>query len=96
MFETGNVANDRLLALNNVEQAYYLGKVTDQGCVGQRAFYMGMERASHKAFWSVHCVSGNEWAVEIDPDANGATTVLDCATLTAVARVNCFVKFNNQ
>ncbi len=57
---------------------------------------MGMERASYKAFWSVHCLSVNECAVEIDPDANVTTTVLDCETLKAVAHVSCFVKFKHQ
>lgn len=95
-FDTGNAGNDRLLAMSNVEQAYYLGKVIEQGCAGERAFYMGMEKASRKAFWSVRCTGGMELAVEISPDANGSTTVLECSVLEAIAHVHCFQKLNNQ
>lgn len=93
---TGNPANDRLLALPQDQQAQFLGIAANNGCVGTRAFYMGIQAASGKAFWSVSCTNGQEYAIEIDADAGGSTKVLDCSLLTAIAHVNCFEKFAGQ
>jgi len=41
-FSTGNPANDKLLALPQSEQASVLGTIAGAGCVGNRAFYMGI------------------------------------------------------
>lgn len=41
-FNTGNPANDRLLALPQSDQAAALGAIAGEGCVGYRAFYMGI------------------------------------------------------
>lgn len=41
-FNTGNPTNDKLLALPQSEQASVLGTIAGAGCVGNRAFYMGM------------------------------------------------------
>ena len=41
-FDTGNPTNDRLLALSQGEQAAALGAMAGEGCVGNRAFYMGI------------------------------------------------------
>jgi hypothetical protein len=89
---TGNEANDRLLALPKSEQASMLGKVAGEGCVGNRAFYMGISKV-RTASWSVGCTDGNSYAVQIDADSVGTTTILECSILKAVAKVNCFEKF---
>lgn len=90
---TGNVANDRLLALPESEQALYLGTVVNAGCRGERASYMGIEPKSRAAFWSVRCRNGASYAVEIEADSLGSTKVLKCSVLKAVAGINCFEKF---
>jgi hypothetical protein len=92
---TGNVANDRLLALPKHEQALALGEVAGEGCVGNRAFYSGISKA-RSAFWSVGCTDGNSFLVQIEPDPMGSTTVLECSVLTAVAKMNCFKKITSE
>jgi hypothetical protein len=92
---TGNEANDRLLALPKSEQALMLGRAAGEGCVGNRAFYMGISK-DRTASWSVSCTDGNSYAVQIDADSVGTTSILDCSILKAVAKVNCFEKFASQ
>jgi len=92
---TGNEANDRLLALSKTEQALMLGKAAGEGCVGNRAFYMGIAK-DRTASWSVGCTDGNSYAVQIDADSVGTTSILDCSILKVVAKVNCFEKFAPQ
>lgn len=43
--KSGNVANDRMLAIGRTEQATALGYAVGEGCHGVRAFYMGTTRA---------------------------------------------------
>ncbi len=96
--KTGNVANDRLLALGEVQQAAMLGQVVGEGCIGETAFYDGIGKkggARKKAFWSVRCTDGNSYMVEIDPDANGSTQVLECSVMKAVGGGECFKKFGD-
>src|SRR6266851_4472000 len=93
-FNTGNVANDKLLALPEKEQALYLGAVANASCHGTRAFYMGSSH-DHTAFWSVACRNGSSYSVEVDADELGSTKVLECSVLRAVTGTSCFVKLNN-
>lgn len=95
-FSIGNPANDKMLALLPSEQASALGDVVKAGCVGNRAFYMGMSRKDHSAYWSVGCTNGKSYEVEIHADQAGSTRVLDCAILKLVAKVSCFVRFSDQ
>jgi len=62
---TGNVANDMLHDLNEQQQATHLAAVVEEGCVGTRAFYMGID-AQHSAFWGVGCENGQSYEVMID------------------------------
>ena len=89
---TGNEANDRLLVLPKSEQALMLGKAAGEGCIGNRAFYMGISK-DRSAFWSVGCTDGSSYEVEIAADSVGTTTILECSILRAVAKVNCFEEF---
>jgi hypothetical protein len=95
-FNTGNVANDKLLAKTPEDQALYLGVVVNAGCQGTRAFYMGMSPSDHSAFWSVACRNRSSYGVQIEADAGGSTRVLECSVLKAVAGTSCFTKFANQ
>lgn len=72
--------------------------VTSSGekCVGSEAFFMGMYKNEHSAFWSVRCTNGASYAVSIEANATGSTKVLDCRLLRSVAGVSCFTKFNEQ
>jgi predicted nucleic acid-binding Zn ribbon protein len=90
--KTGNVANDRLLAMSEGEQATYLGAVVEDNCVGERAFYMGLNRIDQNGYWSVGCTNGNKYMVAIAPDSVGSTKILDCSMLKLVAKMNCFHK----
>ena len=85
---SGNPAHDRLYSLPVDSQAGFLGKAVGEGCVGQRAFYMGMD-AKLSAHWSVACVGGKSYEVRLNADATGSTDVVDCAVLRRV-KVNCF------
>jgi hypothetical protein len=91
-----NPANDRLAALSLGQQVYALGRAVGEGCEGRDAFYMGMEKASAKAFWSVRCRDGREFAVMIDPDSGGSTTILECPILELMGKVHCFRRFVGQ
>jgi len=69
-----------------------LGKAAGEGCIGNRAFYMGISK-DRSAFWSVGCTDGSSYEVEIAADSVGTTTILECSILRAVAKVNCFEEF---
>jgi hypothetical protein len=92
---TRNRAHDMLAKLEPSLQAYSLGRITNEGCVGTRAFYMGMAK-DRSAYWSVACRDGKSYQVEIKADATGSTSVMDCSLLKAVAKVNCFQRFEDQ
>lgn len=89
---TGNVANDRLLALSGVDQAAALAAAVQGGCHGQYAYYMGIYRKTGQGFWSVRCAGGASYAVMIEPDVVGSTRILECSALKVVAGTNCFEK----
>lgn len=92
---TGNKANDMLLALPGPEQASHLGNVIEEGCKGVRAFYMGIDE-NRNAFWSVACANGSSYEVMIDDDDNGSTTVLNCLAVKATADIDCFATLASQ
>jgi hypothetical protein len=92
---SGNLSNDQLSAFTPGERALALGKIVDEKCVGKDAFYMGMGK-DLSAYWSVRCLNGRSYEVEIHPDARGSTKVLDCRLLWTVAKVKCFKKLDEQ
>ena len=91
---TGNPAHDALAASPVDVQAYSLGRVVGDECGGggESAFFMGMHKRK-TAFWSVRCRDGSAFSVQIDPDAKGKTTILECSALKKVANIDCFKKF---
>jgi len=53
-----NEANERLLALSDSEQMMLLGSAVNEGCRGNRTFYMGSSPKDNAAYWSVGCTNG--------------------------------------
>jgi hypothetical protein len=66
------------------------------GCDGVRAFYMGIDNEDKVASWSVGCSDGSSYSIGVENDEAGATTVLDCRALKAIADIDCFVSFAAQ
>ena len=92
---TGNRAHDQLMAHSDNEQALPLGQAVQKGCVGNRAFYMGMDKEMD-AYWSVSCLNGASYQVQINADATGTTMVLECSVLAAATNIHCFTKLKQQ
>jgi hypothetical protein len=90
---TGNPAHDELLAHTVRQQAFLLGKIVQEGCVGNRVFYQGMDK-ERDAFWSVGCKNGRSYQVELRPDSTGSGKILECSFLKRVG-LNCFVKLKD-
>jgi hypothetical protein len=90
---SGNPVHDRLLSLPPAEQANMIAHNVGQGCVGMKAFPMGVTatgKAKGLAYWSVRCKDGRSFAVQIAPNAE--TVVIDCRLLKANGK-ECFKKF---
>ena len=90
---SGNPVHDRLLSLPPAEQANMIAHNVGQGCVGTKAFPMGVTatgKAKGLAYWSVRCQDGRSFAVQIAPNAE--TVVIDCRLLKANGK-ECFKKF---
>jgi hypothetical protein len=90
---TGNIAHDRLLTLPASAQAYGLGVIVNEGCIGQSAFFMGQDQQTKEAYWSVRCANGKSYEVRIEPNSTGSTDVVDCELLKAF-KTSCFVKLD--
>ena len=92
---SGNLMNDRLLALPPARQAQALGNSCRRGCVGVSAFPMGVTatgKGKGNAYWSVRCKNGKSYVVQIAPDKKGTEIVADCKVLQGTGR-ECFKKF---
>ena len=89
---TGNEANDRLLALTELQKASALAHAVNEGCIGKRTFYMGDLPRDRSAFWSVSCKNGKSYLVQIAADAAGSTKVLECDLYRAVTKDAVFHK----
>jgi hypothetical protein len=93
-----NGANDWLLAQTPVVQADMLGKTVGERCKGKTAFYQGpiknglpIPGTENDAFWSVLCMDGRSFKVEVHPDGSGQ--VLECSVLKALHGGECFKNF---
>ena len=90
-----NPANDRLEKLPAAERTAVLSRAAPNWCIGIETFLMGLETAGAakgNAYWSLRCVDGSTWAVQVDPLAG--VTVIDCdAFKAAAAGKECFKKF---
>ncbi len=90
-----NPANDKLEKLEPAERVAQFARVVGHWCIGTEAFLMGVEtagRAAGNAYWSLRCVDGSTWAIQIDPLAE--VTAIDCASFAAAGGgKECFKKF---
>jgi hypothetical protein len=89
---SGNPAHGELLRMSSDLQAKAFGRVAE--CVGAEAFFMGIVKES-RAHWSVRCDSGKAYQIQILPDVNGKTNIVDCGVLKAV-QIQCFKKLAEQ
>jgi hypothetical protein len=91
---TENRANDFLLAAAPTEREMVLSRIVGEGCKAVRAFYRGLGSGSFaegNGYWSVTCADHRSFQVEAHSD--GASSVLECTALKAVAHDDCFKKF---
>ena len=90
-----NEAQKLLMQFPPNKQAYALAhmvETSDQRCPSaSRAFYRGSDKKGN-AFWGVQCANGSKYQVMIHNDAQGSTSVLDCAVYKAVTKDDCFTK----
>jgi len=94
-FAASDISNNYLLSINPSGQAGALGEAVGSGCEGRAAFYMGIDETGlgkDKAFWSVRCSDGREFAVEVNTD--GTSAVFGCAASKALNSGTCFKTFN--
>ena len=79
---SGNASNDKLLQMNETEQAAMLSKATNYQCLGKKPYYMGTEGKGANtgvSFWSITCDNGGKkFLIVIAPDASGSTRIFDC------------------
>lgn len=87
---TGNTTNDTLLQLSEHNQATALSVSVGPSCIGQNAFYNGIDEHSLNAFWSLRCQGGSDYFVEVKPDATGTTSVMTCSDISTLAHLNCW------
>lgn len=89
-----NPVNRKLLALKPTDRAADLAKIVGHWCIGTDAFPMGVSntgRSAGYAYWSLRCVDGSAWVVQIDP--LGEATAIDCPHFKAIGAGNeCFKK----
>ena len=90
-----NPANDKLEKLAPAERNAVLARAAPNWCIGTETFLMGLETsgaARGNAYWSLRCVDGSAWAIQIDLLAE--VTAIDCDTFKATAAgKECFKKF---
>jgi hypothetical protein len=93
--KSANPANDEMLKLAPPERAARFARAVGNWCIGTEAFLMGVQAggsADGNAYWSLRCVDGTSWAVQLDPLAG--VTAIDCAAFKeAAVGKECFKKF---
>jgi len=77
------------------ERAARLAALVGYWCVGTETFHMGTGESGPEtglAYWSVACLDGGSYAIQIDPI--GRSVTIDCAVLAAQGEgKQCFKKF---
>jgi hypothetical protein len=90
-----NVANEQLLKLPPAERAAKLAAKVGHWCIGTRAFLMGVAATGPRAgaaYWSLQCVGGKSYAIELDTDGIGVA--VDCRSYEEAGfGKKCFKKF---
>lgn len=90
-----NQASEKLEKMPPAERAGVLARAVGNWCIGTQTFLMGVVTdgpGAGNAYWSLRCVDGTAWAIQIDPLAE--VTAIDCDTFKANgAGKECFKKF---
>lgn len=87
-----NPTQRQMMSLPKAQQAAILARAVGHGCTGASPFFMGMGD-NGSAIWSLRCTRGHTWAVAINPDEAGTTTVMRCTTFKTKTHLDCFRKF---
>jgi hypothetical protein len=87
-----NPTQTRLMSLSKSEQAAILSLAVGHGCKGASPYFMGTGDDG-SAIWSMRCERGHTWAVAVNPDPDGTTTVMRCTSFAAKTHLSCFRKF---
>jgi hypothetical protein len=77
---TGNISNDKLTGLSDPARAIAIGEMTGRGCIGTTSFFYAMNHAND-AIWFVRCSDHTRYALEISPDPDGTSRVVECDLL---------------
>jgi hypothetical protein len=87
-----NPTQNRLMSLPKRQQAAILAQAVGHGCKGVSPYFMGTGDDG-SAIWTIRCVRGHAWAVAVNPDPAGTTTVMQCTSFAAKTHLSCFSKF---
>lgn len=90
-----NDLSEELVRMKPAERAAKLAEMVGFWCVGTESFLMGVADAGPEegnAYWSVACLNGNSYAIQIDP--LGRPVTIPCSVLADTGKgKECFKKF---
>jgi hypothetical protein len=90
-----NEASEQLERMSPAARAAHLAQMVGFWCVGTQAFLMGVADSGEEAgnaYWSVACLDGNSYAIQIDP--LGRPVTIPCNVLADTGKgKECFKKF---
>jgi hypothetical protein len=90
-----NDFSEQLERMKPAERAARLAELVGYWCVGTETFLMGVADTGPEtgnAYWSVACLDGNSYAVQIDP--LGRPVAIPCSVLADAGKgKECFKKF---
>lgn len=94
---SGNPAHDKLVVMSNADRnAFFTKYLKGEKCgTVTRNFLAGVSPSGStkgQAWWNVQCSDGSAYAIQIMPDAKGATSIMDCGVMKAVGAGECFKK----
>jgi hypothetical protein len=94
--QTRNPTHEAIAALSDSERNERFSYVLrDEPCRVTRSFFQGFDK-SGAASWNVACANGKALSILVNNDARGSTRILECSVLKAVARIECFKRFQDQ
>ncbi|HEY1797742.1 MAG TPA: hypothetical protein VGG57_16645 [Stellaceae bacterium] len=90
-----NELSEQLERMRPAERAAKLAQIVGFWCVGTQAFLMGVAQSGEEAgnaYWSVACLNGTSYAIQIDP--LGRPVTVPCSVLADTGKgKECFKKF---
>ncbi|MBI2790885.1 MAG: hypothetical protein HYX61_02905 [Gammaproteobacteria bacterium] len=81
-----------IMRMSSSERTKLFGQQLNESgiaCTPTSTFFQGTG-ADKTAYWNVACSNGMRYAIAIENDAKGKTTILDCSVLKSVTNVDCF------